>query len=364
MHVRQAVLSDKEKWDSFVDMESGSFFHYFDWKGIYESSGRQYIPLLLENKSSEIIGILPIVKKKSNLYSSVVSLSEGSFGGFVLKKDLTNSEKNKAIILFMNYVDKNISSGCSTFTLKENLLLIDKNRTEPTEILIQNGFRYKFDGNTQLPCTYILELKQPFESYIWDELWDHRLKNKIRKSQKMGVYVKEDKNLQYTDDFFNMLCSTNIRLGSDPFSKDEVVKRLTNFQNKTKLFVAFLHDKPIASLLCYYQSSICYLSKLPSYEKAREYDANTILAYEAIRNACENGYRYCEFGRSDTFAQTRWKEQFKGIKIPLRIYEKRYSIIRVFFEKVPPQVKWALSHKRYVWNNRRRLMSKVIRREL
>jgi len=48
MHVRQAVLNDKEKWDSFVDMESRSFFHYFDWKGIYESGGRQYILYFLK----------------------------------------------------------------------------------------------------------------------------------------------------------------------------------------------------------------------------------------------------------------------------------------------------------------------------
>ncbi len=360
MDIRQAVLNDKEKWDSFVDTEGGSFFHYFDWKGIYELSGRQYIPLLLENESSEIIGILPIVKKKNNLYSSLASLPEGSFGGFVIKKDLTNSEKNKAITLLMNYVDKTVSSGCSTFTLNENLLLIDKNRTEPTEILIKNGFQYRYNSYTQLPCTYILELKQPFENYIWNELWGHRLKNKINKSKKMGIYVKEDKNLQYIDDFFNMLCSTNIRLGSAPFPKDEVAKRLTNFHNKTKLFVAFLHEEPISSILCYYQSSICYLVKLPSYEKARIYDANTLLTSEAIRDACENGYKFCDFGITLHPAQTRWKEQFNGIKIPLRTYEKRYSIIRTIFEKGPHQAKWAWSHKRYIWNNRRRLISKVM----
>jgi len=363
MHVRQAVFNDKEKWDSFVDSEGGSFFHYFDWKSIYEARGRQYIPLLLENESLEIIGILPIVRIKSSFYSSIVSLPEGSFGGFVLKKDITDSEKNNIISLLIDYIDKIFSKDCSSFTLKENLLVMDKNRMEATESLIKNGFRYGYDNYTRLPCTYILELKQPFEKYIWNELWDHDLRNIIRKSQKRGIYVKEDKKLQFIDDFFNMFNSTNTRLRIPLLTKDEVVKRLTVFGDKTKLFVAFLGEEPISSLLCYYQSSICHISKMPSYEKARNYDANALLFYEAIRNACENGYRYCGFGITDTPGQALWKEQFMGTRVPLRVYNKRYSTTKTFFEDVQSKAKWAWTHKQYIWNNRSRLMRKVIKKE-
>lgn len=358
MNVRLAALHDKEKWDAFIDKENGSFFHYFDWKYIYEIMGLQYMPLILENESSEIIGILPIVMKRGNYYSFIASLPEGASGGFVLKKDLNFSEKNKAIIPLLEYVDQHFSSDCSTFNLKMNLLINDTNLMQLTEILIKNGFKYKYNDN-QLPCTYILELKQPFENNIWGELWDHRLKNKIRKSQKMGVYVKEDKNLKYFDDFFTMFNSTNIRLGSPIVSKDEVSKRVTIFPHKTKLFVALLGEEPLAALLCYYQSSICYLSKLPSYEKARNYDVNTLLASEGIRDACENGYRYCEFGITLNPVQLRWKEQYKGIKIPLKIYEKKYSTIRSIFQRVPEIIKWISTKKRYHWNNPRELKQKV-----
>ena len=358
MNVRLAVLQDKEKWDAFIDRENGSFFHYFDWKYIYNTRGQQYIPLILENESSEIIGILPIVIKWSNYYSNITSLPEGASGGFVLKKDLNISEKNKAIFLLLDYVNQNFSSDCSTFNLKENLLVNNKNLFQPTEILIKNGFKYIYNNN-QLPCTYILELKQPFKNNIWNELWDHRLKNKIRKSEKMGVYVKEDKNLEFFNDFFNMFNSTNMRLGSPRVLKDEILKRVTIFPHKTKLFVALLGEEPLSALLCYYQSSICYLSKLSSYEKARDYDANTLLAFEAIRDACEIGCRFCEFGVTDLPAQTRWKEQFKGIKIPLKRYEKRYSTIRYIFQSIPPIIKWVWTHKQYIWDNRRGFIRKV-----
>jgi len=158
-----------------------------------------------------------------------------------------------------------------------------------------------------------------------------------------------------------MFTSTQLRLATHTLSKDELLKRVTIFPNKTKLFVALLNEEPLAAILCYYQPSMCYLSKLPSYEKARQYDANTFLASEAIQNACESGYRYCDLGVTLLPAQTRWKEQFKGIKIPLKIYEKRYSTIRTMIEKISPDLQWIFNNKRYILKNPKVLIHKVIK---
>ena len=38
MHIREATVKDKEAWDSFIDKENGNFYHYFDWKYVYEIS--------------------------------------------------------------------------------------------------------------------------------------------------------------------------------------------------------------------------------------------------------------------------------------------------------------------------------------
>ena len=356
MHIRVATLEDRKKWDSFVDSEGGSFFHYFDWKYIYEVRGYRYMPLLLENTASQIIGILPIVKKHGLLYSTISSLPEGASGGFVLRRDLTDMEKSQALMMLLRYVDTNYSKSCSTFTLKENLSLMDESRNEPTEVLIDTGFRLRYDSNTQLPCTYILELKQPFEENIWYGLWGKKTRRNIRHSNKCGVYVKEDKNLQYIDDFINMMTSTFNRKGSIPLQREEVVKRLTIF-NKTKLFVAFLNKKPIGAGLCYYTSSTCYWSKVPSYNLARENDVNRLIACEVIRDACKNGYQYFEFGTTFTPSLAAWKEHFKGTKVPMRIYEKKYSNLRTIIEKSSSSVS-------YVWNNKRKLFDKLTHRWL
>jgi len=354
MYIRVATLDDKEEWDSFVNSEGGSFFHYFDWKYIYEIRGYQYIPLLLENTASQIIGILPVVKKQQgSLYSSLISLPEGASGGFVLKKDLTNIEKSQALTMLLRYVDTNYSKSCSTFTLKENLSLMHESKTELTEVLIDNGFRLRYDSDAQLPCTYILVLKQPFEENIWHDLWGKNTRRSIRHSNKRGVYVKEDKDLKYIDDFVNMMTSTFNRKGSIPLPREEVVKRLTIF-NKTKLFVAFLNKKAIGASLCYYTPSTCYGSKVPSYNIARGNDVTMLIACEVIRDACKDGYQYFEFGTTFTSSLAAWKEHFKGTKVPMMIYEKKYSNLRTIIEKM-------FSLVTYVWNNKRKLFGKLIR---
>ena len=64
MIVREATLEDKLARDSFVDSEDGGFFHYFDWKHVYEARGDQFIPLLIETAPSRLVCILPVVKEE------------------------------------------------------------------------------------------------------------------------------------------------------------------------------------------------------------------------------------------------------------------------------------------------------------
>ena len=364
MPVREATVNDKEKWNAFVESQSGSIFHYFEWKNIYEIHNWQYIPLLIEDTSTEIIGILPLVKIHDLLYSRLISLPEGTSGGFVFKKGLSQEKKSQAITMFLQHINQNYSKRCSTFIMKENLSEQDTKNTSPTELFIKNGFRFRFDKDTELPCTYILKLTPSFEEGIWNGLWGKYLRNHIRKSQKNGVHVKQDPDVDHKDDIIKMFSSTYKRFGSLPPSAEEITLRLTTFKDKTKIWVAFLNDIPIASLICYYLSSVCYASKMVYDDSARDHYATAFLFSEAIRDACENGYRFFEFGVTETASAVEWKEQFVPLKLPMRIYEKRYSVVRTFFEKTPQVLKWAWHNKSYVWQNRRRLIRKIIRKNM
>ncbi len=365
MNIREATTQEKEPWDTFVEREGGSFFHYFDWKTIYEARHWRYIPLLVENETNDIIAILPLVKIRFFLFSKLVSLPDGASGGVVFKQSLTNREMQQAMQMLITYVDETYAQGCSTFCLKENLSVEDASRKQPTEMLLQNGFRFRFDADLLLPCTYRLPLTPLFDNDIWDGLWGKYLRNHIRKSQKQGVIIREDKEGQYRDDVIAMTLSIYKRFDETPPSKDEMTRRLTTFNGKTKVWVALQNDTPIAALVCYdYHSVLRYASKLGYQTSARENYTTVFLLSEAIRDACRQGYQFFEFGVTETTTLARWKEQFKPIKIPLRIYEKNYSALRNFFEKTPYLIKWMMNNHRYLWENRRRLFLRIIRGKL
>lgn len=309
INIREAEEDEFQLWNSFVDSEGGSFFHYYEWKYIYEVDKYKYIPLLLEDEQSQLIGIIPLIKIKGFMFSSLVSVPEGSWGGFLFKRDLINGEKDNAIRKTLKYIDKNYSKSVCEFVLKEN---ISMKAGCNDNVLADNGFRY--DGNADLPCSHILKLSKSFEKDIWNALWKKNLKKAVRIAKELGVISIIDEDLTYFEDVFEMLAITFKRFHNTPMSKEELKKRLTLFKNKTKLFIALHDDKPIAAIICHYTPSICYFSKIPSYEGSNEINANKFLLSEAIKNACNAGYNYFEFGVSSTPSLASWKDRFRGKK--------------------------------------------------
>ncbi|RPJ53864.1 MAG: hypothetical protein EHJ95_01385, partial [Methanobacteriota archaeon] len=102
MQVRIADKGEREAWDSFVDEEGGSFFHYFGWKALYEDRGLAYVPLVLEDGDGSTIGVFPFVVRNGHLFHMLESLPEGSSGGYILSRSLTPEQRCLAASTFID----------------------------------------------------------------------------------------------------------------------------------------------------------------------------------------------------------------------------------------------------------------------
>jgi hypothetical protein len=353
MRVREATLEDKPAWDSFVDGEGGSFSLYFDWKHVHEVGGGQFIPLLVETAPSQLIGILPIVKENRLLYSILDSGRGGGAQGLLLKKELPDNERGEATSRLLEYVDTHYSRRCSSFRLAEAPTSVGKLSEEPTAALVNSGFRFRYDRATGLPCNFILRLRQPFEDTIWRE-WPRRHREALRQAARSGVVVIQDRDLKYAEDFIVMLAENDKRHRVKPSTRDEIMVRLNVFRDKTKLFVALRDGQSIVALLCHYTPSTCYMARVGSHEKDSD-NANKLCWKAAIEDACNAGLRFADFGYTDTESLAFFKGRFRGTRVPVRTYEKRYSILRTIMEKAPGLVNEVWHNKSYIWRNRRRL---------
>ena len=353
MRIREATQEDKVRWDTFVDTEGGVFHQYFDWKYFFEARGYQFIPLIIENDEFQLIGILPIVKKKGRLFSTLNS--DVRPGGLLLKRCLSAKEKSEAISIILDHVDSKYSSKCSRFLITENLGSIKEVKEEPTAAFINSGYRFRYDSTTKLPCMFMLELKHPFEDEIWKGLWSHDLRNHIRKAEKAGVIVIHDRAFDYAEEFIKMLSKNYKRHGTTPLTKNQIMMVLDRFKDKARLYVALLNSQPIYAMLFFYYSSKCFLWEVGSYKKDTNH-ANLLMFKEVFRDTCNAGYKYVEFGWTGTPGLASFKRQFKGIRVPFRTYEKRYSIFRLIAEFGTTVVgrTWS-NNKAYLWKQRHRL---------
>jgi hypothetical protein len=358
LRVREATLEDKSVWDSFVDGEGGSFSLYFDWKFVHEVGGDQFIPLLIETAPSQLVGILPIVKENHLLYSTLDSGRGGGAQGLLLKKDLPDNERSEATSTLLEYVDTHCSRRCSSFKLAEAPASVGKLSEEPTAALVDSGFRFRYVRATGLPCNYVLRLRQPFEETIWRE-WPRTHRQDLSKAARSGVVVIQDRELRYAEDFVGMASETIERHGARPPTRDEFVVQLDVFREKTKLFVALLEGEPIVTLLCHYTPSTCHLARVGSHERDAN-NANKLCIKAAIEDACNAGLRFADFGYTDTESVAFFKERFRGTRVPVRVYEKRYSILRTITEKAPGLVNKVWHDKSYIWSNRRRLWDRIV----
>ncbi len=335
MKIIEATATDRGRWDAFVDKQNASFFHYFDWKRIYEARGDLYIPLILESDGGEILGIFPFVRRPMKLHVLLLSLPEGASGGCVLKRGMSEADADHATNMFLDYIDAHHANACSMFILRESLSPSADPETPPTPLLTRRGFRMKYNAESGLPCTFFLPMESPFEEKVERGLWSHNLRKLLNRARRSGASVEPDPEFRYFDDFMRMLESTFDKHGGRTPTAQAMAARLEVFREKTKLFVLKVDDTPAGAILCHYSPTTCYLSKMPSSPDGQRDHRTKLLYHAALQDACENGYRFAEFGTTSIPSLAYWKERFKATRVPMRQYERECSTVRVAIAKAP-----------------------------
>lgn len=333
MGIRIAKDSDREQWNQFVDREGGSFYQYYDWKFVYEFKKKNcFIPLLIQDNNSDIMGIFSLVEQKGlRFYPWLLSLPEGATGGFLLSNSLSDEEKKRNLNLFFAFIDEKYSRTHSLITLKEQIP-IENGANEPTQLLLDNRYEWLDTRSTALPCTHYLKLETPFEEKIWRGLWSKRLRKRIRHTQKAGLSVIVDNELQYLDTFVDLYYDSVKKFGVTA-EKDTLFQIFKVFQHRIKLFIGLLDFQPISAALCFYTPTTAYLSKAPYLPVAGDYLTNTLPIHSSIQYACDSGYRYYEMGITMTQELAFHKEKFATTRIPMRVYTKEFSHFKVIANK-------------------------------
>jgi len=289
----------------------------------YELSANSY-----ELNSNHVVGILPLVHLKHFFFgNSLISIPFFDLGGILA--DDQNTEKallSEAIKLARDLKAKNI----------------ELRHTQPLSWLADSS-QLKDQSSNSSPISYDLSLPRETRSmFHWGDIsyatkshkvrmllnlpesseilmksFKAKLRSQIKKPLKEGLKSKVG-GVELLDDFYKVF-SINMRdLGSPVHSKNLMQNVLEEFPEKARIVLVYKDDQPIAcSLTMGFKDTLenPWASALRQYSRL---SPNMLLYWTMLEYACDNGFRYFDFGRSSPDEGTyRFKEQWGSIPTPL-----------------------------------------------
>ena len=361
--VVETGIGDEMLWDNYVDgKDNSTLYHLFSWKWIIEktyhhktfflaaylSSGKDMQPggpSPAEEKSSEgaqvgatrkICGVLPLVLMKHFYFGNrLCSLPFFDTGGVLAdNEDAAKALMEKAIAMAhdvkANFIDMRFSEYAqdSSHVARQAAAAVCPEQSEA-------------DCQSLMPEKVRLVLELPDASKTLYASFKSKLRSQINRPRKAGLTVQIG-GKELIDPFYDVF-SINMRdLGSPVHSKKIFQNVLKYHEHKAKIFMVYKDNMPVAgSVIIGFKDQV----ENPWASALREYSRmspNMLLYWSMLEFACDNGYKYFNFGRSTVGEGTfRFKSQWGAKPLPLHWQrfvfnqetEKQSSPSKMEFEK-------------------------------
>ncbi len=333
MPIRLFNTFDRAAWDGFVlNHAQGALYHLSNWKRVIEKTyghktyylmalkdngqadappGTAHLaPAAGESNGNRVAGILPLVHLRNYIFgNALVSMPFVDSGGVLsdghgteralLSEAMRLGNQLKVEKIELRHItplsslasDRQTASGWLSATSDWGL------RTQSHKVR--------------------MTLALPASSEVLIGSFKSKLRSQIWKASKQGLRPKAG-GVELLDDFYKVF-SVNMRdLGSPVHSKKLMLNVLREFPERSKVFVIYRHDAPLACGLvvgCKDTLANPWSSALREYGSL---NANMLLYWTMLQYACDNGYSRFDFGRSSPDEGTfKFKEQWGAEPDPL-----------------------------------------------
>jgi FemAB-related protein (PEP-CTERM system-associated) len=330
LSIRHYNDTDKTAWDNYVERHpDGTLYHLTAWKEIIERTYHHKSYYLIasidhQDPGSPIVGILPLVHLKHFLFGNhLISIPFFDMAGILAD----NAEVEQALLSEAIHLGRKLK--VDTIELRQTTPLgwLSELSGSPQPMVSANPDR-RTALNARIPTVNChtkshkvrMLLALPDSSIVLMKSFKSKFRNKINKTLKAGLNVKIGA-LELLDDFYNVF-SFNMRdLGSPVHSKKLIRSVLEAFPGKARLVAIYNNNNPIAGGMF-----VCFKNTLqnPWASAIKQYSSlrpNTLAYWNMLSYACDNGFKYFDFGRSTPDEGTyKFKEQWGATPVPLHWY--------------------------------------------
>jgi FemAB-related protein (PEP-CTERM system-associated) len=247
--------------------------HLPKWGKIIKSAYGLKSRYLAATRKSQVCGLLPLVAVKSMFFSSaLVSMPYLNDGGIL------SDDKETERFLWEQACNEMRSTRSSYLELRHS-----SERSIAADVRTDK-------------ISMVLDLSEGKDN-VWMRKLHSNVRNKIRKSQKLGVEIS--KGADCLPVFYDMHIQNMQELGSPAHSYRFFKAAVNGFGPDLQVYAAHTKDKiPIGGKIVLYANDTVYFLWVSSPYAYRKYAAVSLLDWVAIEDAIDRCAKQCDFGRS------------------------------------------------------------------
>ena len=331
----------RREWEDYVfNHPEGTVYHLPAWKEVLEES-LKYKPFYLfaKNSQQKICGILPLFQVKSILTGNrLISLPFAYVAGPIADSNIIEQE------LFKKAKRLHLS-------LKTDYLEIKS--------MVQKSVKWEMSDYF---CIYQLKLLKDTQA-VFKTFQRDSIRKGINRAKKKGVTVVQDNSLKGLKIYYqlDLMNKSNLGVAAHPlFFLEKIFQEMPEY---FRLYLAKFEGKFVAGLIDFNYKKTALAVYGASDKKYLKYYSNTLLYWQAIEDACLEGYEIFDFGRTaqDNTNLITYKKKWgtKEQKLFYYYYPKKinklsnersgfkYKILTNIWKKMPLVVSGKLSNLLY-----------------
>lgn len=271
--VETATAAHAGEWNAFLRQQpQGSFYHLYEWSGINQQALRNPSFNLIARNGDEIRGVLPLTLVASPMFGRVLcSMPFVNYGGPVsadaaATEALVRAARERANALQADYLELRCASAIDT------------------EMAVSTR---KISMHIELA---------PDPDTLWNRFTSKHRTN-IRRAQKNNLEVRSG-GLELLDVFYSVMEQSWRALGTPFYARSYFETILKALPDHTRIFVCSQGAAPVAVAFNGYFNGVVEGLWAGGTELSRPLQANYVLYWEMMRDACVRGCTRYHLGRS------------------------------------------------------------------
>jgi FemAB-related protein (PEP-CTERM system-associated) len=264
--------ADGNQWNEAVGRLGGSLYHLWQWRTINARAlGHRSIGLVAK-RDETMIGLLPLVYVESRLFGRILcSMPFVNYGGACASDSSTREALVQAA------TDKACELRCDYLEVRS---------TQALDLGLPVSLH-------KVSMTIPLA---PDPDTLWKG-FTHKHRKNVRRAYKNGLTVVSG-GIERLPEFYRVMEQSWRNLGTPLYSRQYFADVLDGLPEHLRVFVCHHRRAPVAAALTGYFNGVVEGLWAGGVAAARDLDANYVLYWEMIRDACARGCDSFHLGRS------------------------------------------------------------------